>query len=53
MWIFIPLPMGKRKPLGCKYILFFLTKHKVDGNIKIYKETLVIKEYTQTYDIKY
>jgi hypothetical protein len=51
MWIFIP-PHGEKKTSRLQNVLFF-TKHKVDGNIKIYKETLVIKEYTQTYDIKY
>ena len=44
------LPRGK-KPVGCKWV--FIVKYKVDGTVERYKARLVVKGFTQTYDIDY
>ena len=49
-WKLMPLPEGK-KVVGCK--LVFSIKYKADGTIDLYKARLVVKGYTQSYDIYY
>ena len=49
-WILVSLPEG-HKTVGCKWVFFI--KYKVDGSIEHYKARLVVKEYTQTYEIDY
>lgn len=41
----------RKKSDGCIWV--FTIKHKVDGSIERYKETLVDKGYTQTYGVDY
>ena len=50
IWDLVPLLKGK-KIVGCK--LVFSINHKADRSIEQYKERLVTKGYTQTYDINY
>ncbi|BFG30986.1 hypothetical protein CerSpe_172600 [Prunus speciosa] len=49
-WELVPLPHGK-KILGCRWI--YTVKLKADGSIERYKARLVVKEYTQRYEIDY
>ena len=49
-WELTTLPDGK-KTVRCKWV--FTMKYKVDGTIESYKARLVVKVYTQTYDIDY
>lgn len=44
------LPFGKVL-VGCKWI--FVIKYQPDGTIEILKARLVVKDFTQTYDIDY
>ena len=44
------LPRGK-KLVGCKWV--FTVKYKADGTVERYKARLVVKGFTQTYDIDY
>jgi Reverse transcriptase (RNA-dependent DNA polymerase) len=46
----IKLPSGK-KSVGCCWI--YKIKYKSDGSVERYKAMLVVKGYTQTYDIDY
>ena len=41
----------EKKPVGCKWV--FIVKYKVDGTVERYKARLVVKGFTQTYDIDY
>ena len=49
-WEEYEIPKGK-KVVGCKWVLTI--KYKSDDTIEIYKEWLVAKGYTQTYEIDY
>lgn len=50
IWDLVSLLKGK-KIVGCKPV--FSINHKADRSIEQYKERLVAKGYTQTYDIDY
>ena len=50
IWDLVSLLKGKKK-VGCKSV--FSINHKADRSIEQYKERLVTKGYTQTYDINY
>lgn len=45
------LTTWKEPHWGCRWVLTI--KHRADGSIERYKERLVAKAYTQTYDIDY
>ena len=44
------LPRGK-KPVDCKWV--FTVKYKANGTVEWYKACLVVKGFTQTYNIDY
>ena len=50
IWELVPLPKGK-KIVGCRWI--FTVKLNPDGSINQYKVRLVVKGYTQKYEIDY
>jgi Reverse transcriptase (RNA-dependent DNA polymerase) len=49
-WNITKLPQNK-KPVGCRWM--YKIKYNSDGSIERYKARLVVKYYTQTYDIDY
>jgi hypothetical protein len=49
-WEVLLLPKDK-KTIGCKWL--YKVKHNVDGFMNKYKTRLVVKDYSQIYDIHY
>jgi Reverse transcriptase (RNA-dependent DNA polymerase) len=49
-WTLVALPYGK-KSVGCKWV--YKTKYNGDGTVERHKAKLIVKYYTQTYDIDY
>lgn len=49
-WEIADKPLDKKR-VGCKCV--YSLKYKFDGTLDHYKERLVAKEYTQTYDVDY
>jgi hypothetical protein len=49
-WEVLLLPKDK-KTIGCKWL--YRVKHNIDGFMNKYKTRLVVKDYSQIYDIHY
>jgi hypothetical protein len=49
-WTFVPLLVG-RKPVSCKWV--FKIKQSVNGEVEDYKARLVVRGFTQTYEVDY
>lgn len=46
----VSLPNGT-KPIGCRWL--YSVKYKADGSIERYKAKLIVKGFTQTYEVDY